>query len=200
MANRKRPSSERHPEHGSLPVRDTSNRPSAPGRESPPRAEVPREATQTTWTRRTGEEDAGGLVAATVRDVMTSNPTTLSSSDPIREAARAMRDVNIGDVLVADKGKIVGILTDRDIVIRLLADDLDPRHTSVGEICSREMQTLGPDDAIEAAMTTMRKHAVRRLPVVKDGQPVGIVSLGDLAQERDPRSVLGEISAAPANQ
>jgi CBS domain-containing protein len=131
---------------------------------------------------------------------MTPNPTALAAAVPVRNAARAMRDGGIGDVLVVDGERIVGILTDRDIVVRVLAEDRDPSHTPIGDICSREIRTLGPEDAVEAAIATMREHAVRRLPVVEGGQPVGIVSLGDLALERDPRSVLGEISGAPPNQ
>jgi CBS domain-containing protein len=111
-----------------------------------------------------------------------------------------MRDGNIGDVVVLEEDRIQGILTDRDIVVRALADGRDPARTTVGEICSRELTTLSPDDAIGDAERIMRDKAVRRLPVVEGGRPVGIVSLGDLAVERNPESALGGISAAPPNR
>jgi CBS domain-containing protein len=151
-------------------------------------------------TRQMGHEKGTDCVASTVRDVMTPTPTTLSASDPVKKAAYVMRDGDIGDVLVVAAGQIVGILTDRDIVIRVVAEDRDLSHTSLGEICSREILALRPEDAIETAVATMREHAVRRLPVVEEGRPVGIVSLGDLAVERDPHSALGKISAAAPNQ
>jgi CBS domain-containing protein len=159
-----------------------------------------RESQGRTGATRPGRPDEEGQTASTVRDVMTERPASVSSSDRIAEAARAMRDGDIGDVLVVDDGQVIGIVTDRDIVVRVLAQDRDPSRTTVGEICSRDILTLAPDDAVETAIATMREHAVRRLPVVEDGQPVGIVSLGDLALERDPRSVLGEISGARANR
>jgi CBS domain-containing protein len=81
-----------------------------------------------------------------------------------------------------------------------LAEGRDPARTTVGEICSRELTTLGPSDSVHDAVTIMRDKAIRRLPVVDGGRPVGIVSLGDLAVERDPESVLGGISAAPPNR
>jgi CBS domain-containing protein len=157
-------------------------------------------ANQSSRTWQIGHEEGADSGASTVRDVMTPNPITLSASDLVKQAACAMRDGDIGDVLVVDDGEIVGILTDRDIVIRVVAEDRDLSHASVGEICSRAILALRPEDAVETAVATMREHAVRRLPVVEEGQPVGIVSLGDLAVERDPHSALGKISAAPPNQ
>jgi CBS domain-containing protein len=131
---------------------------------------------------------------------MTQKPLTLQTSDTITAAARTMRDGNIGDVVVLEQGQIRGILTDRDIVVRALAEGMDPSRTTVGEICSKELTTLAPSDSIAQAVSIMRDKAIRRLPVVEDGHPVGIVSLGDLAVERDPDSVLGGISAAPPNR
>ena len=111
-----------------------------------------------------------------------------------------MRDGNIGDVVVLEDGQVRGILTDRDIVIRALAEGMDPSRTTVGEVCSRELTTLSPTDSIAQAVSIMRDKAIRRLPVVEGGRPVGIVSLGDLAVEREPDSALGGISAAPPNR
>ena len=139
-------------------------------------------------------------MAHTLREIMTQNPVTVQTTDSVVAAARSMRDGNIGDVVVVERGEIQGILTDRDIVVRALAEGRDPARTTVGEICSRELTTLSPSDQIGDAVTIMREKAIRRLPVVDGGRPIGIVSLGDLAVARDPESTLGGISAAPPNR
>ncbi|HEY7141539.1 MAG TPA: CBS domain-containing protein [Methylomirabilota bacterium] len=139
-------------------------------------------------------------MARYLRDIMTQRPVTLQTTDTVTAAARSMRDGNIGDVVVLEEDRIQGILTDRDIVVRALAEGLDPARTTVGEICSRELTTLSPEDPIGDAEKIMRDRAIRRLPVVEGGHPVGIVSLGDLAVERNPESALGGISAAPPNR
>ncbi len=139
-------------------------------------------------------------MARILREIMTRNPVTVEATDSLTAAARTMRDANIGDVVVVEQGRVRGILTDRDIVVRALAESRDPGQTSVGDVCSRELTFLSPADAIEDAVAIMRKKAIRRLPVVEDDHPVGIVSLGDLAVERDPESTLGGISAAPPNR
>lgn len=134
-----------------------------------------------------------------VRDVMTTEPITVDAEAPVSRAAALMRKHDVGDVLVMRDGELVGIVTDRDIVVRAIAAGLDP-SARVGEICSStHLVTVSPDDTLDAARDRMRKRAVRRIPVVEDGEPVGIVSLGDLAIERSPRSLLGRISAAPPN-
>jgi CBS domain-containing protein len=91
-------------------------------------------------------------------------------------------------------------VTDRDIVVRALAEGRDPAATPIGEICSSELHAVPPGDSVAAAMRVMRENAVRRLPVVKDGRLVGILSLGDLAKLRDRDSVLADVCAAPANK
>jgi len=93
-------------------------------------------------------------------------------------------------------GQLAGIVTDRDIAIRLAAAGLDASTTRVGEICTRDLRTVAPDDDVNRAVELMREQAVRRLPVVDNGSPVGVVSLGDLAVDLDQRSALAEISAA----
>jgi len=132
-----------------------------------------------------------------VEQVMTTDPITVAPDVPLREAARLMRDNAIGDVLVASGRDLVGILTDRDIVVRGLAEEDDPSRMTAGEVCTPVTVTVAPGDPVEASATLMQRHAVRRLPVVSDGRLVGVVSLGDLAAERDPDSVLGGISEAP---
>jgi CBS domain-containing protein len=91
----------------------------------------PREVSEEpSWTRGVGDTEEGELVAMTVADVMTLQPTALEATQAVSEAARAMRDTNIGDVLVTEGGRLVGILTDRDLVVRVLAEGLDPAGTS----------------------------------------------------------------------
>lgn len=140
-------------------------------------------------------------MAQSIREVMTPNPISLSDSTPVLDAAQAMRDSNIGDVIVLDQSdELCGIVTDRDIVVRVLAEGKDPQATSLSEICSSDVQTLSPNDAVGDAVRLMREKAVRRLPVVEGGKPIGIVSIGDLAIERDSDSALADISAAKPNE
>lgn len=135
-----------------------------------------------------------------VQDVMTPNPCSISPEASVMDAAKIMRECDIGDVIVMEGHWLFGILTDRDIVVRALAEGLDPETTPVGEICSREMTTIEPAASVKHAVRLMREKAIRRLPVVDDsGHVIGIVSVGDVAVERDRRSVLADISAAPPN-
>jgi CBS domain-containing protein len=139
-------------------------------------------------------------MAERIRDVMTTNPQTLPESTTVREAAETMRANDIGDVVVVDDdGKLSGILTDRDIVVRVVAEARDPRATRIGDIASRELTAVSPDDPVGRAVQLMRERAIRRLPAVERNKVVGIVSIGDLALDRDPDSALADISAAPPN-
>lgn len=140
-------------------------------------------------------------MAQQVRDVMTRDPVAVSPQTPLIEVARRMRDENIGDVLVIEEDHLRGVVTDRDLVVRALAEGADISSKPVREVCSAEMVTVSPDDDVDRAIQLMRERAIRRLPVVEEeDRPVGVVSLGDLAVERDPRSALGDISAADPNQ
>lgn len=138
-------------------------------------------------------------MAEKVRDVMTSEPISLQSDAPVLEAAQQMRDCAIGDVLVMDDGRIRGMLTDRDIVVRAIAEGRDPNECTVGEICSEDVVFVGPDDDADRAVEMMRLRAVRRVPVIEGANVVGVVSIGDMAMDRDERSALADISAAPPN-
>ena len=138
-------------------------------------------------------------MAQQIREIMTPNPVALPGTASVREAARAMRDQDIGDVIVVENDQVCGIVTDRDIIIRTVAEARDPASTTLADICSHALTTVAPTDSVERAVQLMREKAIRRLPVVEGGKAVGIVSLGDLAVERDPDSALGEISAAPSN-
>jgi len=135
----------------------------------------------------------------TVQDVMTLDPITLPPSASLIDAAKTMRDGGIGDVVVIDGEEVLGIVTDRDIVVRGIADARDPQSTTLIDICSRELTTVSPNDQVGTAVRLMREHAIRRLPVVLRGRPVGIVTLGDLAVEQDRGSALADVSAAPPN-
>ena len=138
-------------------------------------------------------------VAQTVRDVMTPNPVCLTDDAPVAEAARAMRDNAIGDVLVMKDNRLCGIVTDRDIVVRVLAEGRDPAQTMLREVCTQDTTTVDSSENAERAAKLMRAKAIRRLPVVDGDRPIGIVSIGDLAVEKDPRSALADISGAPPN-
>lgn len=139
-------------------------------------------------------------MAPTVRDVMTPHPVTMSEAAPALDGARKMKEQDIGDVIVVDGDRICGVVTDRDIVVRVVADGRDPSKTRLGEVCSRQLVTVSPDDDLVRAGKLMRERAVRRMPVVESGKAVGIVSIGDLAVERDPDSPLADISAASPNR
>lgn len=135
-----------------------------------------------------------------VQDVMTADPITVDASESIVEAARKMREADVGPIIVMDDGSVCGIVTDRDIAVRAVAEGKDPTKVTVGEICSKEVATLSPRDKVSMAIDLMEKIAVRRLPVVQDHKAVGIVSLGDLVVQREPESTLAQISAAPPNE
>ena len=132
----------------------------------------------------------------TVEEVMTTNPRTVNADDTVLEASQLIRDNDIGDVIVVEDGEVTGIVTDRDIVVRAVAEGRDAESTTVGEIATTGVEAIEPDASVDDALRKMREHDIRRLPVVKNGRPVGIVSLGDLAVEREPDSTLADISAA----
>ena len=147
--------------------------------------------------RRVGEQHHD---AQNVGDIMTRPPRTLDVTASVMDAATLMREGDFGDVVVLEEGRLRGILTDRDIVVRVLATGDDPSSVRVGDVCSRMLTTVSESDSIGDAVRLIRAKAVRRLPVLDDdGKLVGIVSLGDLALARDPKSALGEISAATPN-
>jgi CBS domain-containing protein len=133
----------------------------------------------------------------TIRDLMTTELVTVDEAATLQDVAALMRDHDVGDVIVRREGQVGGIVTDRDIVVRAVAEGEDPATATAADICTGAVVTLSPDDPVDAAAQRMADAAVRRLPVVEGGDVVGIVTLGDLARERDPGSVLGKISAEP---
>ncbi len=134
-----------------------------------------------------------------IRDVMTPSPRAMDARASVQEAAKAMLDDDIGDVIVCDGDTVCGIVTDRDITIRTVAHGKDPAATKLGEICSEDLTSLSLGDTVDDAVRLMREKAIRRIPVLDDGKPVGIVSIGDLAIDLDADSALADISKAPPN-
>ncbi|HET9312318.1 MAG TPA: CBS domain-containing protein [Actinomycetota bacterium] len=132
-----------------------------------------------------------------VRQVMTAAPEGVRPGDSLQQAAHVMKEHDIGDVLVQDEtGSLIGIVTDRDIAIRATAEGRNPQLTPVGDVYTREVATAAPTDTVQHAIQVMRARDIRRLPVVESGRAIGIVSLGDIAIETTPGSVLADISAA----
>jgi CBS domain-containing protein len=133
-----------------------------------------------------------------IRDVMTPDPVTCDAEATVRTAARAMKDHAIGDVLIMDGGRLCGVLTDRDLVVRVMAEGRDT-DTPLREVCSSDVVTLSPDDDADKAVRMITERAVRRIPIVEKDSVVGVVTIGDLAMERDAHSALATLSAAPPN-
>jgi CBS domain-containing protein len=132
---------------------------------------------------------------------MTPDPVTMIESETIEHAAQAMKEHDIGDIIVLDdtSARIKGIATDRDFVLRAVAEGMNPSQTTLSTVCSEDIVCVSPQDSADKAVRLMRERALRRLPVVEGDQPVGVVSIGDLALSLDRRSALADISAAPAN-
>ena len=135
-----------------------------------------------------------------VHEVMTRAPVTVDRQANLAEAARLMRDRDIGNLIVMDNNKLHGVLTDRDIVVRAAADARDLKSTSVDEVCSKDIVDIGANDDADQAVMVMRARSVRRVPVTDGGKLVGVVALSDMAVERDDKSALAGISTAQPNR
>lgn len=123
-----------------------------------------------------------------IRELMTENPRTVSSDATVVEAARTMRDDDVGLVPVVEGDRLVGTVTDRDIAIRVVAEERDPSATTVREVASTDLVTIDPEQPLDEALRLMAQHQVRRLPVVEeDGRLVGIVAQADVARHGDDR-------------
>jgi CBS domain-containing protein len=127
-----------------------------------------------------------------IRDVMTPNPRTVNPSDTIQSAARIMRDADTGAVPVVENGRPVGILTDRDIVVRAVAEDGQGTNRPVRDVVTNSVVCVTPEMSTREASELMSEHQVRRLPVVEGDQLVGIVSIGDLAVKEGRDSRIGD--------
>ena len=119
----------------------------------------------------------------TVREIMTRDPERVDADATVKEAARVMRDLNVGSVPVVSGGRVQGIVTDRDITLRVIAEDRSPADVRVAEIASPGPVTVTPDTSVESAARLMAGQQIRRLPVVENGQLVGMLSLGDISVE-----------------
>jgi CBS domain-containing protein len=128
-----------------------------------------------------------------VRDLMTSNPSTVDPGAPVAEAAKLMAREDVGIVPVVDGGRLAGTITDRDIAVRVVAEGKDPQSTKVGDVASQDLVTVDPQQDLDEALRLMAQHQVRRLPVVEeDGKLVGIVAQADVARQgKDERT--GEV-------
>lgn len=138
-------------------------------------------------------------MAQKIRDIMTPDPVMCEATDTVADAARKMKDHAIGDVIVLDSHQICGVVTDRDLVVRVLAAGRDPNTTPLKDVCSKDVVMLSPDDDVDRAVELIATKAVRRIPICEAETVVGVVTIGDLAMERDERSALASVSAAPSN-
>jgi CBS domain-containing protein len=120
-------------------------------------------------------------MAKSVRDAMTAEPRSIGASASVVEAARLMREEHIGSLPIIDNEQLVGMITDRDITTRVVAEAADPKLTSVGEVYSQDLISVEPESDLEEALLLMARHQVRRLPVVDNGKLVGIVAQADIA-------------------
>ena len=134
-----------------------------------------------------------------VAELMTPKVHLASPGESLRKVAKRMAADGVGFLPVGENDRLVGTITDRDIVVRAVAEGRDPSSTKVGDVATREVQTLTPDSSVDDAIKLVREQNVRRIPVVEDGRPAGIVSIGDLAIERDTDSALADISSEPPN-
>ncbi len=140
---------------------------------------------------------------ATARDIMTGNPECVSVNDTLVDAARKMRDLDVGAMpICGDDNRLKGMLTDRDIVVKCIAEGGDPSSTKVSELAEGKPVTIGADDSVEETLRTMKEYGVRRLPVIDGHDLVGIVSQADVARNL-PDDKIGDlveaISSAPPN-
>jgi CBS domain-containing protein len=120
-------------------------------------------------------------MAKSVRDAMTGDPRSIGATASVVEAARLMREQHIGSLPITDGEKLVGMITDRDITTRVVAEAADPKVTSVEDVYSRDLVSVEPDNDLQEALQLMARHQVRRLPVVENDRLVGIVAQADIA-------------------
>jgi CBS domain-containing protein len=141
-------------------------------------------------------------MARSVREAMTGNPRTATPSQSLTEAAQMMKSEDAGAIPVVDGGRLVGIVTDRDIVIRAVAEGVDPRMLTVGDVASPHVVAITADQSLDDALALMEQYRVRRLPVIeRDDEVVGILAQADVAlhvREKRAGEVLEEISRPDA--
>jgi len=120
-------------------------------------------------------------MANSVRNAMTEDPRSIATSASVVEAAQRMREAHVGSLPITDGEQLVGMITDRDITTRVVAEAADLGTTSVGDVCSRDVISVEADTDHEEAVDLMARHQVRRLPVVENGRLIGIVAQADIA-------------------
>ena len=121
-----------------------------------------------------------------IKDVMTSNPCSIDADKSVAYAAKMMKDEDVGLAPIVEGDKLIGMLTDRDIAIRVVAEGRNPDQVTVKEVASKQVVTIDPQQDLAEALRIMAKHQVRRLPVVEeDGRLVGVVAQADVAREGD---------------
>ena len=121
-----------------------------------------------------------------IKDVMTSNPRSIDAEKSVAYAAKMMREEDVGLAPIVEGDKLIGMLTDRDIAIRVVAEDRNPEQVKVADVASKQVVTIDPQQDLDEALRIMAKHQVRRLPVVEeDGKLVGVVAQADIAREGD---------------
>jgi CBS domain-containing protein len=133
-------------------------------------------------------------MAKSVRDAMTAEPRSIGASASVVEAARLMREQHIGSLPVTEDERLVGMITDRDITTRVVAESAVPEATSVGDVYSRDLISVEPNKDLDEALQLMARHQVRRLPVVENGRLVGMVAQADIALKENERT--GELVEA----
>ena len=124
--------------------------------------------------------------AATVRNAMTASPTTVEAHETAVDAARLMAAQNVGSLPVVEGGDLVGMVTDRDLVLHVLAKDVDPHKVTVASICSENPVVVGPEDSLDVALQRMARDQIRRLPVVEESRLVGILAQADVSRTVEP--------------
>jgi CBS domain-containing protein len=136
-----------------------------------------------------------------VREAMTQDPRSIGASASVVEAARLMREQHIGSLPVTEDERLVGMITDRDITTRVVAESAVPETTSVGDVYSRELISVEPDSDLDEALQLMARHQVRRLPVVENGRLVGVVAQADIAlKENEKTGELVEAISEPSGE
>jgi CBS domain-containing protein len=121
-----------------------------------------------------------------IKDVMTSNPRSIDAEKSVAYAAKMMREEDVGLAPIVEGDKLIGMLTDRDIAIRVVAEGRNPDQVKVADVASKQVVTIDPQQDLDEALRIMAKHQVRRLPVVEeDGKLVGVVAQADIAREGD---------------
>ena len=140
-------------------------------------------------------------MAESVRDAMTADPRSIGASASVVEAARLMREQHIGSLPVTENERLVGMITDRDITTRVVAESAVPETTSVEDVYSRDLISVEPDKGLDEALQLMARHQVRRLPVVENGRLVGMVAQADIALKDNERTgELVEAISAPSQE